>query len=52
MSLYIGKQFIVSFISIFTILLVLILLVDMIELLEGPRQNRKSILPWLLKWPS
>ncbi len=34
MSLYIGRQFIVSFISIFTILLVLILLVDMIELLR------------------
>lgn len=34
MSLYIGKQFIVSFIAIFTILLTLVLLVDAIELLR------------------
>ena len=34
MSLYIGRQFIVSFFAIFTILLTLILLVDMIELLR------------------
>lgn len=34
MSLYIGRQFIVSFLAIFTILMVLILLVDMIELLR------------------
>ncbi|MBT4934875.1 MAG: LPS export ABC transporter permease LptG [Rhodospirillaceae bacterium] len=34
MSLYIGRQFIVSFLAIFTILLTLILLVDVIELLR------------------
>lgn len=34
MSLYIGRQFIVSFLAIFTILLTLILLVDLIELLR------------------
>ena len=34
MSIYIGRQFIVSFFAIFTILLTLILLVDMIELLR------------------
>lgn len=34
MSLYIGRQFIVSFLAIFAVLLALILLVDMIELLR------------------
>jgi len=57
MSLYIGRQFIVSFLTIFMILLTLILLVDMIELLRRaaskPQVNFAMVMEMALlePWP-